>query len=76
MSLISTKIRIWRGAPIRRLTRTIHAPTGKNNQGRYVNFHRSSYLRRYRVIDYRRRLIGLPAVVLRQERDSFVEYCF
>jgi large subunit ribosomal protein L2 len=65
------KPRIWRYQPIKQLTLPATSSGGRNNQGRIVTFHRGGgHKQRYRVIDFRRRFIGVPATVIRLERDT------
>jgi len=73
MSGLSTyeKPRIWRYQPIKQLTIPSTSSGGRNNQGRIVTFHRGGgHKKRFRVIDFRRRFIGVPATVIRLERDT------
>jgi large subunit ribosomal protein L2 len=62
----------WRYQPIRKLTFSSIISGGRNNLGRITSFHRGGGIsRRYRIVDYRRRFINIPAIVLRFEKDPF-----
>jgi large subunit ribosomal protein L2 len=62
----------WRYQPIRKLTFSSITSGGRNNLGRITSFHRGGGIsRRYRIVDFRRRFIGIPASVIRFERDPF-----
>ena len=50
--------------PVRRLTRAVRASAGRNNRGRITVRHRGGGVkRRYRIIDFRRDKVGIPARV-------------
>jgi len=50
--------------PLRRLTEAKKSKAGRNNQGRITTRHRGGGVkRRYRIVDFRRNKIGIPARV-------------
>jgi len=65
------EIPVWRGTPISRLTLHSLSSCGRNNLGRVTVNHRVGVSRRYRIVDFRRILRGIPACVIRLERDPF-----
>ena len=61
---------LWKGKPVKKLTRGLTKTGGRNNQGRITVWQRGGgHKRRYRIIDFRRRKFGVPAVVERLEYD-------
>jgi large subunit ribosomal protein L2 len=57
-------------APERRLTSRLTSKGGRNNQGRIsVRFQGGGHKRRYRLIDFKRDKVGVPAKVLALEYD-------
>ena len=62
---------LTRGArPERRLTESKHSKAGRNNLGRIcVRFRGGGHKRRYRVIDFKRNKIGVPATVASIQYD-------
>lgn len=66
----NNKLPIWRFSPLRKLTSAYSSSGGRNNHGRIVTFHRGAHHKnRFRIIDFRRRFLNIPAVVLRLEAD-------
>lgn len=62
----------WKYQPVRKLTVSTIVSGGRNNQGRITAFHRGGGVRRrYRIVDFRRRFIDVPATVIRFEKDPF-----
>ena len=56
--------------PVRRLTKNLHKPGGRNNQGHATSRYKGGgHRRRYREIDFRRDKIGIPARVASVEYD-------
>jgi large subunit ribosomal protein L2 len=56
--------------PVRRLTKSLHKPGGRNNQGHATSRYKGGgHRRRYRVIDFRRDKTGVPAKVAGVEYD-------
>ncbi len=50
--------------PLRKLTQSLKSSAGRNNQGRITTRHRGGGVkRRYRIVDFRRDKIGIPARV-------------
>jgi large subunit ribosomal protein L2 len=56
--------------PVRRLTKNLHKPGGRNNQGHATSRYKGGgHRRRYREIDFRRDKVGIPARVASVEYD-------
>jgi large subunit ribosomal protein L2 len=56
--------------PVRRLTKSLHKPGGRNNQGHATSRYKGGgHRRRYREIDFRRDKVGIPARVASVEYD-------
>lgn len=54
----------------RKLTESIKNTGGRNNTGRITSYHRGGgKKRRYRIIDFKRELVGVPGVIKRIEND-------
>ena len=61
---------LWKGAPVKTLTEGLSSKGGRNNNGRVtVRFRGGGHKRTYRVVDFKRRKIDVPAVVERLEYD-------
>ncbi|MCY3878266.1 MAG: 50S ribosomal protein L2 [Rhodobacteraceae bacterium] len=61
---------LWKGAPVKSLTEGLPAKGGRNNSGRITMRRRGGRAkRRYRMIDFRRRKMDIPATVERIEYD-------
>lgn len=61
---------IKKNEPEKRLTEAKRAKGGRNNNGRVtVRFRGGGHKQRYRVIDFKRRKVGVPAKVARLEYD-------
>jgi large subunit ribosomal protein L2 len=61
---------LWKGKPIKALTEGLTKSGGRNNQGRVSVWHRGGgHKRTYRVVDFKRRKLGIPAKVERLEYD-------
>jgi len=61
---------LWKGKPVKALTEGLTKAGGRNNQGRISVWHRGGgHKRTYRVIDFKRRKLGVPATVERLEYD-------
>jgi len=66
------EIPVWRGVPVTRLTLGTVLTSGRNNHGHITVQHRGGgNSRRYRIVDFRRSLRRVPAVIIRFERDPF-----
>ena len=58
------------GAPVKALTEGLSKTGGRNNLGRITAYHRGGgHKRSYRIVDFKRRKLGIPAVVERLEYD-------
>ncbi len=61
---------LWKGKPVKSLTKGLSKSGGRNNQGRTSMWHRGGgHKRTYRMIDFKRRKFGVPATVERIEYD-------
>ncbi len=61
---------LWKGKPVKTLTRGLTKSGGRNNQGRITVWWRGGgHKRKYRIVDFKRRKFGVPAVVERLEYD-------
>lgn len=61
---------LWKGKPEKSLTEGLQRPGGRNNLGRVTARHRGGgHKRRYRIVDFKRSKMGVPAVVERLEFD-------
>jgi large subunit ribosomal protein L2 len=67
---VSTFEEITRSKPEKSLLRPLHKQAGRNNQGHVTTRHRGGGAkRRYRLIDFKRNKIGVPAKVVSIEYD-------
>ena len=61
---------LWKGKPVKALTKGLHSTGGRNNKGRITVWSRGGgHKRRYRAIDFKRRRFDEPATVERLEYD-------
>src|SRR5215210_8559156 len=61
---------LWKGKPVKTLTEGLIKSGGRNNQGRVSMWHRGGgHKRTYRMVDFKRRKLGIPATVERLEFD-------
>jgi len=61
---------LWKGKPVKTLTEGLNGTGGRNNHGRMTARRRGGgHKRRYRLIDFKRRKLDMPAKVLRLEYD-------
>ena len=61
---------LWKGKPVKKLTRGMTKSGGRNNTGRVTMWHRGGgHKRRYRIVDFHRKKFDIPAVVERLEYD-------
>lgn len=68
--LIVKRTELWKGKPFKKLVKGLTKSGGRNNQGRLTMFHiGGGHKRLYRVIDFRRNLFDIPAIVKRIEYD-------
>src|SRR5215211_5527571 len=69
-SSVLTRDSVTKNDPEKKLTAKLHKTGGRNNHGRITTRHRGGgHKRRYRLIDFKRRKFGVPAVVERLEYD-------
>ncbi len=61
---------LWKGGPVKALTKGLTERAGRNNKGRITAWQRGGgHKRRYRLVDFRRRKFDVPAKVVRLEYD-------
>jgi large subunit ribosomal protein L2 len=61
---------LWKGKPVKALTEGLNKSGGRNNQGRVSMWHRGGgHKRTYRMVDFKRGKLGVPATVERLEYD-------
>src|ERR1700719_1337016 len=61
---------LYKGKPVKSLTEGIHSSGGRNNTGRMVvRFRGGGHKQSYRVIDFKRTKVDMPATVERLEYD-------
>ena len=61
---------LWKGKPVKALTEGLSKSGGRNNQGRTSAWHRGGgHKRSYRMVDFKRGKLGMPATVERLEYD-------
>jgi large subunit ribosomal protein L2 len=61
---------LYKGKPVKQLTEGLHSSGGRNNLGRItVRFRGGGHKRTYRLIDFKRRKLDMPATVERIEYD-------
>jgi len=61
---------LFKGKPVKTLTEGLTSTGGRNNTGRItVRFRGGGHKRAYRIVDFKRRKLGVPAVVERLEYD-------
>ena len=61
---------LWKGKPVKTLTEGLSKSGGRNNQGRTSAWHRGGgHKRSYRMVDFKRSKLGMPATVERLEFD-------
>ncbi|HJD56429.1 MAG TPA: 50S ribosomal protein L2 [Rickettsia endosymbiont of Pyrocoelia pectoralis] len=61
---------LWKGKPLKSLTKGISKTGGRNNQGRITSWHRGGgHKKLYRIIDFKRNKLDISAVVERIEYD-------
>ena len=70
VSIDFKKENIWRGSPLKRLTKINTNKGGRNTDGQISSFHRGGgHKKSYRLIDFKRNLYDLKAEVIRIEYD-------
>ena len=61
---------LWKGKPVKKLTRGLTKSGGRNNKGRITMWHRGGgHKRTYRIIDFKRRKLDVEGTVQRIEYD-------
>ncbi len=61
---------LWKGKPVKGLTEGKHSTGGRNNHGRTTSFFRGGgHKQTYRLVDFKRRRLNVPATVERLEYD-------
>ena len=61
---------LWKGKPVKKLTKGLSEKGGRNNQGRITARRRGGgHKRRYRLVDFKRQRFDMPAKVVRLEYD-------
>ncbi len=68
--VIVDRSELYKGEPVKHLTEGKASTGGRNNQGRItVRFHGGGHKRSYRIVDFKRRKLDVPAKVERIEYD-------
>jgi large subunit ribosomal protein L2 len=63
---------LWKGKPEKKLTKFKKRSVGRNNQGRITTRHKSmGHKKRYRLIDFKRSKMDMPATIKRFEYDPY-----
>ena len=61
---------LWKGKPVKKLTRVLTKSGGRNNKGRITMWHRGGgHKRTYRIVDFKRRKLDVEGTVQRLEYD-------
>ena len=61
---------LWKGKPVKTLTRGLNKTGGRNNHGRTTAYHRGGgHKRSYRIIDFKRRKYDVQGTIERLEYD-------
>ena len=61
---------LWKGKPLKKLTRGLTKSGGRNNKGRITMWHRGGgHKRTYRIVDFKRRKLDVEGIVQRLEYD-------
>ena len=68
--VITDRSKLWKGKPLKALTKGLTKSGGRNNHGRITVWHKGGgHKRLYRVIDFKRDLFGVNGVIRRIEYD-------
>jgi large subunit ribosomal protein L2 len=68
--VIVDRAELHKGKPVKKLTQGLTKSGGRNNAGRVTAFrHAGGHKRTYRIVDFKRRKWGVPAIVERLEYD-------
>ncbi|MBB45501.1 MAG: 50S ribosomal protein L2 [Rhodospirillaceae bacterium] len=61
---------LWKGKPVKKLTRGLTKSGGRNNKGRITMWHRGGgHKRTYRIVDFKRQKLDIEGTVQRLEYD-------
>jgi len=70
--LVINKINLWNGQPFKYLIFGLNKLGGRNNLGRICSFKKGGgHQKRYRIIDFKRNLLNIQAIIRRIEYDPF-----
>src|SRR6201997_4379476 len=68
--VIVDRSELWKGKPVKSLTEGLRGKGGRNNTGRItVRWRGGGNKRRYRIVDFKRTKVDMPAAVERLEYD-------
>src|SRR5207244_13199925 len=68
--VIVDRSELWKGKPVKALTEGLRSKGGRNNTGRItVRWRGGGNKRRYRIVDFKRGTVDMPATVERLEYD-------
>ncbi len=68
--ILVDRSQLWRGKPVKQLTEGLTKKAGRNNKGRVTARRRGGgHKRAYRMVDFKRRKVDVPATVERLEYD-------
>ncbi len=68
--ILVDRSQLWRGKPVKQLTEGLSKKAGRNNKGRITARRRGGgHKRAYRLVDFKRRKVDVPASVERIEYD-------
>src|SRR5260370_26996830 len=69
-TVLIDRTELWKGKPVKGLTEGQHSHGGRNNHGRITTrFRGGGHKQAYRVVDFKRRKLGVPGTVERLEYD-------
>ena len=69
-TILVSRAELWKGKPVKGLTEGISKTGGRNNHGRITSFFRGGgHKQSYRIVDFKRRKLDVPATVERVEYD-------
>jgi large subunit ribosomal protein L2 len=69
-TILVDRSELWKGKPVKGLTQGKHSTGGRNNHGRITSrFRGGGHKQTYRLIDFKRRKLDMPATVERLEYD-------
>ena len=68
--VIVDRSELWKGKPVKALTEGLRGKGGRNNTGRItMRWRGGGHKRRYRIVDFKRAKVDMPATVERLEYD-------